>query len=309
MARFVTLSELESKARRKADMENTNFVTQAELQDYINESLTELYDLLVSAYGEQYFTVFEDLPLAANTSALDLPADFYKNEGVSLKVTGTEFITIYKYNFRNRNRDRLGGSVGFLRSGYSFRYRIVGQEIQFVPNPSLGAATIRLHYTPVAPLLRTVTWATAGVDTATDKITITNHNLADGLPCRLATTDTLPGGLAINTVYYVSVVDANTIQLATSKGGTAIDLTTVGIGTATLSGAFDFINGWEEYVTIDAAMKMLDKEESSATHLERRKVSMAARLITMAADRDTAEPDAVVDVAESQYDDFFGRAF
>jgi len=54
--------------------------------------------------------------------------------------------------------------------------------------------------------------------------------------------------------------------------------------------SFDGVNGWEEYVVVDAAIKCLQKEESSTTDLERQKGALIKRIEAMAADRDAGEP-------------------
>jgi len=54
--------------------------------------------------------------------------------------------------------------------------------------------------------------------------------------------------------------------------------------------SFDGVNGWEEYVAVDAAIKCLQKEESSTTDLERQKGALVKRIEAMAADRDAGEP-------------------
>lgn len=72
----------------------------------------------------------------------------------------------------------------------------------------------------------------SSVDTVANTITIANHGLKTGLKGQLTSTGTLPGGLAASTDYFVIVVDANTIKLASSlnnaNAGTAIDITDQG---------------------------------------------------------------------------------
>lgn len=56
------------------------------------------------------------------------------------------------------------------------------------------------------------------------------------------------------------------------------------------------INGFEEYIIIDAAIKMLVKEESSTTTLEKAKQQMLERIKRMNITRDV-EPDTISDVS------------
>lgn len=56
MPNTVTLDNLRKRSRRLADQEFSNFVTDNELDDYVNDGLSELYDLIVQKY-EDYFHV------------------------------------------------------------------------------------------------------------------------------------------------------------------------------------------------------------------------------------------------------------
>lgn len=59
---------------------------------------------------------------------------------------------------------------------------------------------------------------------------------------------------------------------------------------------FDGINGFEEYIVLDAARKALMKEESDTSDVERELAALVERIQTMAAERDVGEPERVGDV-------------
>lgn len=84
------------------------------------------------------------------------------------------------------------------------------------------------------------TFGIADVDIDTETFTVTAHGYATGLKVALTTDGTLPAGLSA-TDYYVIKVDDDNIQLATSQAnallGTAVPVTTVGVGTQTLTPA------------------------------------------------------------------------
>jgi hypothetical protein len=75
--------------------------------------------------------------------------------------------------------------------------------------------------------------ATFTADASTDTITSAGHNMAEGEAVTLATTGTLPAGLATSTTYYVRNPTANTFQLSLSSGGAIVDITGAGTGTHT----------------------------------------------------------------------------
>lgn len=88
----------------------------------------------------------------------------------------------------------------------------------------------------------TVTTPSAGAFTAvaaTDICTKTAHGMKTGLKVQVSTSSALPGGLSAATDYFVIVLTADTFKLATSlnnaNAGTAIDLTTAGTGTQTIT--------------------------------------------------------------------------
>lgn len=104
-------------------------------------------------------------------------------------------------------------------------------EIQYQSSgPNVG--TVKYTMTATSHIIGSYVGAFT-VDISTDELTISGHGLSNNDEVRVTNT-TLPAPLDSTTSYYVIVVDANTIQLETSIGGGAIDLTTVGSGTHNL---------------------------------------------------------------------------
>lgn len=84
---------------------------------------------------------------------------------------------------------------------------------------------------------KTDTFVDANVTIATDRITLTAHDLVSSESCTLTTTGTLPTGLATGTTYFVKVIDANTIELYSNATlSTIVNITAAsGGGTHTLT--------------------------------------------------------------------------
>jgi len=101
---------------------------------------------------------------------------------------------------------------------------------------------------------RTTAAFTAAV---TDIITDTAHGLVNGDRVELTTTDTLPAGLALNTIYYVMKIDADTFKLSADKSvdgkGTPVDITDTGTGTHT----WTITDVGEPILVIDARHKQI----------------------------------------------------
>eukprot|EP00913_Durusdinium_trenchii_P028459 g26687.t1 len=70
--------------------------------------------------------------------------------------------------------------------------------------------------------------ADAGTDVCT---TSSAHGLSDTDAVLLTTSDTLPAGLSVDTVYFIRDKTSTTFKLAATSGGSAIDITDAGTGT------------------------------------------------------------------------------
>ena len=51
----ITESALVERVRQRADMEDNYFVSELEVRTYINVGLSELHDLLIQTYGQDYY--------------------------------------------------------------------------------------------------------------------------------------------------------------------------------------------------------------------------------------------------------------
>jgi hypothetical protein len=148
MATTMTLSELQTAVRQRADMVNSTFVTDAELTSYIHQSAYELYDVLITKYGNDYFTSSTDIATNGTSTKYSLPTDFYKLLGVDLLLSANadSYITLKPFTFSDRNRY----SVPNLQSFYgvtNLRYRLNGDQLWMTPTPSAGQ-TLRVYYVP-----------------------------------------------------------------------------------------------------------------------------------------------------------------
>jgi hypothetical protein len=67
-------------------------------------------------------------------------------------------------------------------------------------------------------------------DAGTDELTATSHGLANGNAIKFASSGTIPGGLNESSIFWVVNKTANTLQVATTVGGAAVDITSAGSG-------------------------------------------------------------------------------
>lgn len=81
---------------------------------------------------------------------------FYKMSGVDLAVNTSTvnpaWVTLKKFNFIDRNKYVYPNSTSTIYGVYNQAYRIMGQQIDFIPVPA-GNQTVRLWYAPRLPAL------------------------------------------------------------------------------------------------------------------------------------------------------------
>lgn len=161
----VTLLQLRTRARQRADMVNDTFVTDSELTSMVNSSIAELHDILVTEYSENYKVKTVLYTLGTTSAAeyggdsgndivvVDLDTiftdlDFYKLIGIDAKF-GTNWITLNSFAMNERNRGAFSSLFGFFSY---LRYRIDGHKIVFQPIPS-STTQLRCWYVPIASQL------------------------------------------------------------------------------------------------------------------------------------------------------------
>lgn len=154
MATTLSLSQLRTAVRQRADMQNlsgiytNSFIKDPELDSYINQSYFELYDLLVQKYGDNYYVVPYTFVTDGTSQMYTLPADFYKLLGaeVALSNTNDSWVTIKPFNFIDRNRYAVPNFQSFYGIT-NLRYRLNGNDLWLTPIAQAGQ-NFRIWYVP-----------------------------------------------------------------------------------------------------------------------------------------------------------------
>jgi hypothetical protein len=147
----VTLANLRSEVRRRADMENSSFVTDAEVNSYIVRSGGALHDILTTVYEDYYLTsttfvlpyVPPSGPPLSEPNIIPLPSDFLKARGLDYQVETTAWSTVPKFNFAERNRWQRRPSR-WLDDRFR-AYQLTGSYLRILPEDSCNG-TYRLWY-------------------------------------------------------------------------------------------------------------------------------------------------------------------
>lgn len=163
----ITLGEIRLQSKQRADRVNSQFLTTSEWNNNINQSMYELYDLLITCY-EDYFiappvtlttdgtTVQYPLPNGYSnfiTNSQAAPA-FYKLSGVdlSLNTSANAYVTVDKFDWIRRNEYVFPNTASTIYGVFNMRYRLMGSTLYFTPTPSAGQG-IRIWYIPRLPTL------------------------------------------------------------------------------------------------------------------------------------------------------------
>lgn len=157
----INLGYIRYLAQLRSDMLNSEFLTTDEWNSNINQSIYELYDILVTKFGDDYFmappvtfmtTGARNYPLPDGITTIggSVPAALYKLIGVDcgVAVGNNAWVTLPRYNWIDRNRFIYPQLQANALGVFNLSYRQMGSELYFIPNPSAGQY-IQLWYVPV----------------------------------------------------------------------------------------------------------------------------------------------------------------
>lgn len=213
------LVDVRNDAAARADMVvgATTFVTITQANTWINQAITELRDLMIAEYGDDWIsTVGSPKTATPSVDKYALDADVYKLIGVDVSFDGgTTWRTCERFEMSDRNRTNR--QYGWSASRVP-RYRLFGSQLFFMPPPD-SALTYRTWHIPAFTRL-----------------------VNDSDP-------------------------------------------------------FDFVHGWDDWVACRVAIRMLQKEESDSSALERDLGIIAQRIGAAVRFRDSGAPKRVQDTA------------
>lgn len=177
----MTLGQLRLLAQQKADRVNSQFVTAAEWNTYLNQSYFELYDLLVQKFGNEYYVAPPLMVATTGNNTYDLPDGtnnngapaFYKLLGVDLALNSASnaYITLQKFDFIARNRYVYPQITSNILGINGIRYRILGNQLLMIPTPQPGQQ-LRIWYIPRMSTLLKDTDVVDGVSGWTEYIAV-----------------------------------------------------------------------------------------------------------------------------------------
>lgn len=217
MSRPVTLAALLASARDRANMESSLFITDAQVESYIQASGTFLYDQILSAWGERYFFSQEDIDTVTFKAYINLPDDFYRLLKIGWAQGSGDPIRLEPFQDDEEWSDAFWGNAGTWGQMSPPRYQVRGNRVYFDPEPT-SVETITVQYVPIMR-----------------------------------------------------------------------EIDDVGPPPVTFEG----VNGWEEFIILDVAIKMRIKEESDVRALQQERQLQMERIKDMAPNRDVGRTPRV----------------
>ena len=153
-------AELRTLIRQRADMENSTFIGDTELNNYIQDSVRALHDKLIAACGQQFGWAVQTIATTAGDDEYSLANDFYRLLRVDI-LDGDYSYPLERWDPSEIVRDTAQRNwLSEARPRY--RMRLPPGEIVFIPPPD-GVYTIEVHYHIAAPTLDDDTDDTAGI--------------------------------------------------------------------------------------------------------------------------------------------------
>lgn len=303
IASNVQLGSLRTEAIDRADMEYNPAISIPIWNQYISKSYKRLYNMLVGAYGNDYFVAplfqfnlgnSQYYPLPDGTiptlgSTTPAPA-LYKLLGVDLQYSAspTGFVTLKRFEEIERNKYAYPNTTVNMLGYTNLRYRQSGSNIEFIPIP-MASQLVQLKYIPQPNSLQFVLTCSTTISSPIVQLSDVT-DLSSGMS---AATLFVQGSPVPNNATILSI-NTSLNQVTLSANCTATT-SIVQIAFWTDAVTFSGVAGWEEYVIVDAAIKAGIKQENPVDELREEKAEMVKEIEALAEGRDAGQAHHVSD--------------
>lgn len=308
-----SLAQLRTTIRRRADMPlgdlngvPREIVGDDELNEYINASLQELYDILIGHYGEDYFVAEYQFTADGTSSYVPLPFDFGKALGLDLQASAGDppvWTRINPFEMAERNRYAFPAALGYLfpPRATNLHYRIRDNQLWLEPRPAAGTV-MRLHYIPLMPMLADSAVVNVGNAVPGDTLTVNGTVITDLTSAGVATAIEAAADDVATTVTDSETLTVTPLGPDGVISWSATSGFSLSTGACTWSGWTNSrVSPWLEYVVVDCTIKCKAKEESDVGLEMAQKGALLERIETMARNRDAGAPRTVSDVRSSDW--------
>ena len=298
----ISLGAIRLQSQQRSDLENNPSIAAAEWNQYISQSYKELYDILVGAFGNDYFVAEPYAFTLTNTQSYPMPdgsplftaqdgsvaPKFYKLLGVDLQYSASPsgYVTLKRLNFIDRNKYAYPNTAVNWNGYTNLRYRVQGNGLYVVPVPMQGQIA-RAWYIPAPTSLSYILPGSSVAASSVIGSMASTYGVTSGMNIYSGLKNVISDvGVLVNSV-------TSTTMTLSSNALSSVqnNIFQIWDDAATLDG----VSGWEEYVIIDAGIKALIKQEQDPTPLMAQKQEMKLRIEAMAENRDAGEAMHVSD--------------
>jgi hypothetical protein len=295
-----TRLELRLLARQLSDMENSTFISDAEFNTYLNLGLQELYDLFAEVHGQEFFLKTQAIQLLDNIAVYTLNDDFHVLKGVDW-LPNQPPVTSYDYDI-----------IGGVEVRYPF-----GSLTPTIFNPSTFSRSLwvpdGLFDDQVVPL-KPYTFFERHDGSRVEQMGLVGERLmkfrvfterqegqskvfTGGGDPTSGPTAPGPGVSVTTTVGFVHRIRFNPLGSGWALVWYLPSPPSLTSDTSSMVG----FHGYEEYVSLFAAIRALRKEESDWASLSADLEAMKTRIRNMGSNRDMGHPSRVQDMTQSGY--------
>lgn len=295
----VSLGAIRLQAQQRADMENNQAVSTPEWNNYITNSYKALYDMLVSAYGNEYYQALPYQFAIGNVSTYALPdgtssflysdgsiaPKFYKLCGVDLQCSSspTGWATLRNFEFIERNKYGYANTNANYLANTNLRYKVFGNGLYFSPIPP-ASQVAQIWYVPAPTNLQFIPICS----TTASSTTVSTADVTGLVAGQSVFANNIPD----NTVIVSVDPTLNTFVISNAATSTLpVNVLQIWIDSASIDG----ISGWEEFIIIDAAIKAGIKQENDINGLVLQRNEIVDRIKSMAEGRDIGQAYHVSD--------------
>lgn len=299
----VSLGAMRLSAQEASDFENNPAISTEAWNQFISQSYKRLYDLLISAYGNDYYVASAYQFTLSNSQGYTLPdgssnfrtvdgnvaPKFYKLLGLDLQYSASPngWVTLKRFEFIERNKYAYPNTT-VNWSGYTnLRYRIQGDQVYVIPVPQTG----QLAQAWYAPAPTNLQFRLPGYFTSASNVIGSMTNTV-GLTVGMNITANFTSGV-IPASTTITAVGSTTITMSQAAQSTQSPFIFSAWNDGTL---MEGISGWDQFVIIDAARKAMSKQEFDASDMKQERDAMLAEIQAMAEARDAGQAFHVSDV-------------
>lgn len=145
----ITLTELILRSKQRADMENGNFVSDAEWTHFINEEIADIYAQMTNVDDGELFATISPTLVSIGDNSFQLPSDFMRLVDVNIH-TGNRWVPAYEADPQEYYQLLSDNYTGKYQTSYFLKLNLEQDRYELFLFPAPAANDIGVRYIPAA---------------------------------------------------------------------------------------------------------------------------------------------------------------